>query len=784
MQASEELMFAPLNSLPEKAPMNKSHLFLLIAILFAAAGPAFAQTPDYARAERLLSWHAEPLVKGAAGSPNWIDGSDRFWYRVTRGGAGADFVLVDPDRNTRRLAFENARLAAAMSLAADTTYDPTKLPFRTFDFVDEERAIQFDVRRQRFICDVVDYRCTIDEVPPTNRGFVASPDSVWEAFVQEHDLYIRPLDGGDTIRLTTDGEPLWGYGLRAPNPSAQRSDTPRRPTLQWSPDSRVIAVQRTDEREVGLMSMFSSIDQRPEFWTYPYALPGDSIIPRPAIHLIDIDAHSNILVPLDEEMVFISFAGAMDSTWTQDAQRLRLHTSTRGQHKAQLVEVDVATGAPRVLASETSKTWIDLNHRGPSNWSIANDGADVIWFSQRDGFGHLYRYDGNGELKNQITSGPWVVGQIHHVDEGRQRVYFTAWGREEGRNPYYTHLYRVNFDGSDLRLLTPEEGNHEVHFSPSGRFFVNTHSEVDRPPVTVVRRADDGRIVRELEEADITELLSVGWRPPEPFRVKARDGITDIYGLMYKPSHFDPDKSYPIINFIYPGPQTGSIRSWSFTLEYWAARLQAEAELGFIVLTIDHMGTPQRSKAFHDNYYGNLGENGIPDHIAAIRQLAARHSFLDLNRIGVYGNSGGGFASTRAILEFPDFFHVAVSGSGNHDNRTYHYTWGEKYHGLMTRDTVQGTDSYLIQSNAELAGNLKGKLLLIHGELDDNVHPAMTLQVVHALIEANKEFDMLYMPGREHSMREPYIIRRTWDYFLRHLLGVEPPLNYEIREGG
>jgi dipeptidyl aminopeptidase/acylaminoacyl peptidase len=735
-------------------------------------------------AERFLTWNISPLLVNDTGSPNWIEDTDRFWYRVTRE-VGAEFMLVDPRANEHRLLFENDRLAAAMSMAADTTYDPVDLPFQNFELIENEQVIRFNVGDRRFDCHIVQYECTISERERPESGFSVSPDSTWEVFSHEYDLYLRPHGGGDTIQLTTDGEEFWQYGLSAPNAGQIRSGNRRTPNVQWSPDSRRIVTPRTDERGVEHMPMYSSTPSRPEAYSYPYALPGDSIIPRPHYYVIDIPDGTTRKLELDPELVFVSPAGGPDSTWAPyDQERLRMLAFTRGRHDGHLLEVDVATAEVNVLTNEHSDTFIDMSHGGPSNWAIANGGEDIIWFSQRDGWGHLYRFGPDGELKNQITRGGWVVAHIQYVDDDADRIYFTAWGREEGRNPYHAHLYRVNFDGSGLQLLTPEDGNHQISFSPGGDFFVDTYSQVDQPPVTVLRRASDGNVIRTLEETDISGLLEIGWRPPTPFKVKDRNGVHDIYGHMYRPSHFDPDRKYPIINFIYPGPQTGSTRGWGFTLEYWAARLQALSELGFVVLAIDHLGTPQRSKAFHDNYYGNLGENGIPDHIAAIRQLARQHSFMDLDRVGIYGGSGGGFASTRAIFEFPDVFHVAVSSAGNHDNRTYHYTWGEKYHGLLEVDEETGEDSYVIQSNAELAGNLEGKLFLIHGDLDDNVHPAMTLQVVHALVEANKTFDLLILPDRDHGMREPYVIRRTWDYFVRHLLGEEPPRDYHIAGPG
>jgi dipeptidyl aminopeptidase/acylaminoacyl peptidase len=382
------------------------------------------------------------------------------------------------------------------------------------------------------------------------------------------------------------------------------------------------------------------------------------------------------------------------------------------------------------------------------------------------------------------------VGWVTHVDETARQIYFTARGREPGHFLYYAHLYRVNFDGTGLTLLTPEDANHVITFSPDGRFFVDTYSRIERPPVTVLRAALDGRVVRTLETADVSRLVATGWTPGEVFTTKARDGVTDIYGVMYRPSNFDSTRRYPIAENIYPGPQVGSVGQWAWSN---GGEARAIAELGFIVVRIDHMGTPLRSKAFHDNYYGNFGDNGLPDHITSIRQLAARYRWIDINRVGIWGHSGGGFASTDAILRYPEFYRVAVSGAGNHDNRSYNIGWAEKYQGLLvrdsarqtsdrtTRDSTRRTDNFTASANQTMAGNLQGHLLLMFADMDDNVHPANSIQLINQLIRTNRDFDMIIAPDRAHPLNEPYFIRRRWDYFVRYLAGLEPPRMYEIR---
>ncbi len=777
--------------------------FVLVAVaaLGSAASLASAQQMDvtrYHRAERLLAWNVDPLISGGAVSPTWMTGGNRFWYR-NQTASGAEFVVADPDARSRMLLFDHDRLAAAMSLAADTAFDGSKLPFRTFEFGEgdglaaDEGTIRFNANERGFTCDIRAYACVTGDTLVSRVPFVRSPDGQTEAFVHEHNLWIRPFAGGDSTQLTTDGEEFWSYGTTAPRPSQIIAAIPARPVLQWSPDSRRIAVQRMDERNVERMPIISSTSQRPKLYTYPYGLPGDSIIATFDIHVIDLQTGGNLKLQTDPQpyMTFTA-TGMRDSTWVtvkwkEGGERFYFVRGSRGGKSVTLYEADLETGEARTIIEETRATHVELNLDlvgGYPNWDVINGGDDVIWFSERDGWGHLYRFDGQGELRNRVTEGPWTVGDVLDIDEGTGRIVFTARGREPGRIPTMADLYTVNLDGSGFTHLGGEDADHTVRATPDGRFFVDSWSRPDVPPVSVVRNRA-GSVVLELERADVSRLEEVGWSPPEVFEYKARDGVTSMYGLLYKPSDFDPAKVYPVVEYIYPGPFIGSVGRWNFTGGLLGSALRGDqdalAELGFIVVQMDHLGTPYRSKAIQDNYWGNMGDNGIPDHIAGVKQLGARHPWIDLDRVGIYGHSGGGFASTDAILRYPDFYKVAVSTAGNHDNRSYHAAYAEKYQGLLVRDTVQGTDNYANQVNASLAGNLKGKLFLMTGDMDDNVHPAMTLQVANALIAANKTFDFLVLPDRAHGLSEPYVIRRRWDYFVQHLMGLDPPPDYRIQ---
>lgn len=763
---------------------------LIPALLLVQAPAALPQSaaPNYARAEAMLGRNAKKLVYGADVAPTWID-SARWWYRNHIRG-GYEFVVVDPVRGTREPAFDHARLAAALSVAAETSYVRTMLPFDRIRFSDGGRQVRFAIGNKReWGCDLTSYRCVAAGAPSDLPGDeVLSPNGKWVAFSRDENLWVRERASGTERQLSRDGQANYGYAVVPEDRDEvtnRRSGTRRPPVLRWSPDSRHIATWRLDERGVKEVYHLETAVGRPILYRSHYALPGDSIIPTYDLFVFDVDAGSAVRIDLPpRDMVAPTCCGVMadsvwkDVQWSGDGRQVFFTSLTRGYKEIDLFAADPATGKARRVLHETSPTYVELNvNSGLPNWRVSPDGRDVIWFSQRDGWAHLYRYDAtNGALKNQITSGPWVVYDIMAVDHAAGQLLFTAVGREEGNDPYLRNLYRINLDGSGLQRLTPEGADHAVTTSPDARFIVDTWSRRDTVPTTVVRDRT-GRAVMTIQRGDVSDLTAMHWPWPVPYVAKARDGVTDVYGLLYFPSDFDKGKSYPLVDYIYPGPQVGPIGFRNFTAEP-GGDPQALAELGFIVFTIDAMGTPGRSKAFHDSYYGRLADNGIPDHIAALRQLAGRYPQIDLNRVGIIGHSGGGFSSTRAILQFPDFYKVAVSGAGNHDNRSFGFYWGERYQGMLVRDG-KGSDNYDAQANQTLAANLKGKLMLSFGTLDDRVNNNSTLLLINALIANNKDFDLVVMPNRNHGYAsEAYIIRRGWDFLVRNLLGVEPPAGY------
>lgn len=764
---------------------------VVLASLAAPTSTAQGQetTARYNRADAFLPWNVQALVSGNQVTPTWLEG-DRFWFRGARG-LGGEFVIVDPVRGTRSAAFDQARLAAALSVAADTSYTGDKLPFTDFDFVQGGRAIQFQVADSaRFSCDIVAYRCTGPEKAVARpRDEIVSPDGKWAAFSRNENLWVRDVASGQEIQLSTDGEANWGYAV-VPEGCCQEITNRRAkrkvwPVLRWSPDSRRIATHRYDERRVEQLHLVETVPGgRPRLHSYHYALPGDSVIPTWEPYVFDVQTRRGTklaIAPIPGN--FASADSAFrDVQWTKDGSALFVAARSRDFRKYELYQADPATGTARVVLTESGKTYRELHpFNGNPNWRPLKNGRELLWWSERDGWGHLYRIDAaTGQVIQQVTSGAWLVLDLLAVDETLGTIHFTAVGREPGLDPYYRQLYRIGLDGTGLTRLSTENADHQVLATPSGRYFVEVASRRDLAPTTVIRAAD-GRVLQTVERGDLSRLLAAGWKAPVPFSAKGRDGVTDVHGYLYFPTTFDSAASYPVVDYIYPGPQVGAVATRSFTSSA-PGNPQALAELGFIVFTVDAFGSPLRSKAFHDAYYGNMTDNGIPDHIAAMQELAMRYRQMDLGRVGIYGHSGGGFSGTDAILRYPEFFKVAVSGAGNHDQRGYHFPWGEKYHGLVEKKPGGGSN-YDSQANQNLAANLKGKLLLTYGTLDDNVHPDMTLAVIDALIRANKKFDVFVFPNRNHGYAgEPYVIRQTWDYFVRHLRGEEPPEDFVIRQ--
>jgi len=748
----------------------------------AAAAPREMTAADYQHAEKFMSYNTRLLVYHEV-RPNWLTG-DRFWYRDA-GPDGFRFVIYDAERGTRHPAFDHEKVAAALSTAAGKSYTAAHLPFTTFEFSHDEKSISLQLKGQEWNCDLQADRCAAVAKPAKGEAAPPeelSPDGKHAAFIRDYNLWERDVASGKETQLTTDGVKDFGYATD--NAGWIHSD---RPILLWSPDSKKIATFQQDQRGVGEMYLVETKVGHPVLQAWKYPLPGDAVVTTIQRVIINLAGPKVIRLQMPPDQHRSTLCDDVecrgsnwdDVEWSADAKHLAFVSTSRDHKDEHLRVADAETGAVRDVLEEKAATQYESGW-GRVNWRYLPESNEVIWFSERDNWGHLYLYDlATGQLKHQITTGDWVVTQLLRVDEKNRLLYFLANGRERGENPYFAHLYRIGFDGKDLTLLTPESGNHAVSFSKSGRYFVDDFSKPDVPGVAVVRY-DSGKLLSTVAKTEISQLLATGWQPPTPITMKARDGVTGIYGLMYKPTHLDPAKKYPIVNNIYPGPQGGSVAYWGFS----PARgdCQALAELGFVVVQIEGMGNPGRSKKFHDFYYGNMGDNTLPDQIAGMKELAGRYSWIDIDRVGIYGHSGGGYATADAMFRYPDFFKVGISESGNHDNREYEDDWGERYQGLLVKN-ADGSSNYDDQANENLAKNLKGHFLLAHGTTDDNVPPYNTLLVVDALIKANKDFDLLLLPNQHHGYGSEtlYMTRRRWDYFVRYLLGTEPPHEFKLQ---
>jgi dipeptidyl-peptidase-4 len=741
---------------------------------FVLSSPLAAQgtRQDYERAQQFLEGNLQHTLFIAEVNPHWIEKTSRFWYRRSAP-SGAQFILVDAEKNTSVPAFDLERLAAALSRTDQKQYSSSDLPFREFEFADGNKSIHFTIDQADWTCSLGNYDCQKTATASRNANEEISPNKRWAAFVKDHNLFVRDVSTGTDMQLTRDGVSGWDYATPLPSLRLMvdqgTDDVKQHAGVFWAPDSSKLVTYRIDSRNSGRFTsvQFVPSDQlRPKAFTYVYPLPGEVLATAQPI-IFDMQSLRRIDVSASIELPFQEGPGF---EWFPDSKAFYYDWDQRGYKAKELRMVDASTGEQRVLVREQADPYVDP---GKTFYRFVKGTGEFLWSSERDGWNHLYLYSKTGLLENQITRGQWVVQQIEYVDDVNRRVYFSASGRESDEDPYEFRLYRSDFDGKGLQLLTPEKANHSVNFSPDGRYFIDSYSRPDLPTKVTLRRIKDGSEVRALEESDASPLNKLGWKAPEAFRGKASDGTTDLYGLIWRPTSFDAARKYPIVEFVYTGPQSFFVPKTFST--FW---LQPMAELGFVVVMVDGRGTAGRSRAFHQFSYRNLG-GAFEDHVAMIKQMAARYPYMDIDRVGVFGTSAGGYGAAHAMLAFPDFYKVGVSTSGDHDARLDKAWWNELYQGYPVQD------DYVEQSNVTMASRLKGHLLLEHGDIDDNVHPVETMRLVDALMKANKDFDMLLVPNMFHGEsgdHRLYLVRRRWDYFVEHLLGVTPPSNFEIKE--
>ncbi|MFZ4769833.1 MAG: DPP IV N-terminal domain-containing protein [Ferruginibacter sp.] len=723
--------------------MIASCLFALLAITaFAQSGDKKIFTAaDYQQAVKFLGFNTSKLIDRNNVSPNWMD-DGKFWYSVNVG-AGKEFVLINPADGSRKTA------ADKKTLLPDAPPDKDANAAGRRNFSNE----------------------------------ILSPDGTKAVFIRDWNLWIRDVASKKESPLTTDGTKDFGYATD--NAGWKHTD---RAIVLWSPDSKKIATFQQDQRQVNDMYLVSTNIGAPKLQAWKYPLPTDKEIIQIQRVIIEVASAKTIRlkIPSDARRGTlcddISCSGSFDDNeWNADASQLAFVSSSRDHKVAKMRIADATTGDVKEIFEEKVATQYESG-QGSINWRFIPATNEIIWYSERDDWGHLYLYNATtGQLKNQITKGYFVVTRLLKMDEKNRVLYFEANGREAGRDPYFSHFYRINMDGKNLQLLTPEDADHAISLSTDGKYFTDSYSKPDMAATAVLRDLK-GKLITTLEKTDLTRLTAAGWKAPTPITVKSRDGKWDLYGLMFMPTNLDKTKKYPVVNYIYPGPQGGGVGSRSFAAS--RSDHQALAELGFIVVIIDGTCNPDRSKSFHDICYGNMADNTLEDQIAGLKQLAASNPYMDLDRVGIWGHSGGGYATAAAMFRYPDFYKVGISESGNHENRNYEDDWGERYIGLLVKDE-KGKSNYEDQANQNFAAKLKGKLMLAHGAMDDNVPPYNTYLVVDALVKANKDFDLVIFPNARHGFAADsyYMMRKRWDYFVKNLQGNEPPKEFKISMG-
>jgi dipeptidyl aminopeptidase/acylaminoacyl peptidase len=759
----------------------------MVALFLFNTFQGIAQQANFEAAERFTGEKISKMIGSTSVYPRWIDDSNNFWYTYEND-EGKNWYYVNAERPNQRLLFDQEEMAGQLTEIFERPFNAKDLDLDGFNYDTDREEFTFHVDSIEFVWDIDENNLIQGdslEAEERENWATYSPDSTYIAFARNHNLYIMRSDDPDSteVQLSEDGEKWFSYQA---SQSDTTSDERLRSRAQFFDDETKIWVTRSDDREVEELWVINSLGKRPSLETYKYGMPGEDEIGINHVEIFDIESRERVRIDTDkweDQDLRANYGGHQTGDYrANSSDKLYIYRENRLSDKVDILIADTETGETEVLLSETSEPYL--------NWSyqylgIMNGGDEYLWWSERTGWGQLYRYDSEGNLINQITSGNFVVGDVVKVDTTDQIIFFEAYGRD-GDNPYHSNLYSVEFDGSNFKYLTPENANHSVSESDKGNYFVDNISRANQPTTSVLRDGN-GRVTLTLQEVNMSAAEEIGWQAPEEIKLKAADGFTDIYGVMWKPFDFDSTKSYPIISYVYPGPQTEPFPT-SFSTGGITGRNQALSQLGFVVVAFGNRGgSPMRSRYYHTYGYDNLRDYPLADNKYGIEQLAARHDFINVDKVGIFGHSGGGFMSTAALLSYPDFYDVAVSSAGNHDNNIYNTWWSETHHGVkenkstvteMNEDSVEVEKEVITfdgksASNAELAKNLKGKLLLVHGDMDNNVHPANTMRLADELIKAGKRFDMMILPGRRHGFGPytDYFERQKWYYFVEHLMG-------------
>lgn len=764
---------------------------------------------NYSLAAKFSASNTRNLVYSTSVMPQWLKKSNRFWYTYTTS-EGRRWYIVNPEKKEKQEMFDRDKMAADLTTILKKPYDAQSLPDLYLHFTDNEDGFRFAMLGKEDKILNLEYnfqhkktRLLNNKVlQPTRRykpGWASvSPDGNTVVFARGYNLYAvnkqdfekLTVNFRDTTvkekQLTTDGIKDFGYG-KAETGAEDRFNRSA-VTVHWSPDSKYFAVVKLDSRKVKELWTINSLAMpRPSLHTYKFQMPGDTGGYQRHLVLYDLAQSKQKVLRFnlteDQSVSLwewpnwkarVQKGEFSSSVWIGNNKKFYFTRITRDLTGVDVMEVDVQTGNVKTIIAESMHTYLETQ-----SFALVNNDKELIQWSERDGWGHFYLYHSNGTLKNRITAGPWHCNDIVHIDERKRILYFTANGRESGEDPYYKHFYKVNFDGTGLKLLNPGNFDHRISPNKQMTYFVDNFSRVNTAPVSTLYDIN-GKKLLELEKADLSTLFAHGYKFPEIFKVKAADGITDLYGVIYKPFDFDSTKTYPVVQYVYPGPQKEAVQK-SFVMP--SDMIDRLAQIGLIVVTVGNRGgSPERSKHYHNFGYGNIRDYGLADKKAALEQIGASRPYIDMKRIGIHGHSAGGAMSASAILTYPNFYKVAISSSGNHDNTIYNRWWNEKYNGRKLQINKQGdtTYTYTVHKNAELAKNLKGRLLLTTGEADDNVHAANTFRMAKALMNANKRFDMHVFPGAGHNygMMNEWFFWRVADYYSQWLLGdFSQPIN-------
>ena len=814
-----------------------SLIFLLSISLSQGQEKSTLAKPNYQLASKFSPSKLSKLIFSTEVNPNWINFGDKFWYEYNSPN-GKKWYLVDPKTKKKSELFDHAEMAARITSIVKNPFDAQHLEIRNLRFMDDENLIRFEVQSSKDtlkskeeIKKLTNKKDSIkkklfyfeynlsnnnlkelsEESKEKTKLFWANfnPDTTRVYYAKNYNLYwmdysnylkAQKDEKDSTIvenQITTDGVQYYAWGgdeysvTTGDKKSEEEEKKKRKPVwINWSPNGKYFTLTRKDNREYSALWVINNVAaKRPTLETYKYLMPGETDSTEVEFYIFDAANHSAKQVNVsafknqtisnwNKDRNKDSYKGKhFINYWLGDNEEFYIARSSRDLKRIDILAVNV-NGQTRTVIEERSNVYLDVK----KPYLISN-GSQLIHWSQRDGWGHFYLYNKNGTLVNQITKGAFHCDDLTRYNEATGTLFFVANGKEKNIDPYYSYYYSVNKNGGAIKLLTPGDFDHQVLASESSNYFIDNFSRVNTAPVSNLY-SSTGQLLMKLEETDLSNLMAAGYKFPEPFKVKAGDGITDLYGVMYKPFDFDSTKTYPIIEYVYPGPQTEAVnKSFGRSMD----RIDRLAQMGFIVVSVGNRGGhPSRSKWYHTYGYGNLRDYGLEDKKVVAEQLADQYSFIDITKVGITGHSGGGFMSTAAMLVYPDFFKVAVSGAGNHENNIYNRWWSERHHGVKEEISAKGdtTFSYNIQKNTELAKNLKGKLLIATGDIDNNVHPANSIRMVDALIRANKRFDFLLLPGQRHGFGDmtEYFFWRMADYFSQHLLGASEMQETDIME--